>query len=228
MHRNFRLPGNALRLHQTRHRAHIPAPACIRSRDVPDPRFAPVLWMGTKTRRALRRHPARRSYGLSFRSGHRLTGLSSGFPVERPRSGGRPEVSPLSLRHRRPPTAARRPPVVVPRCPEGFAASGSRERSPAVSNRPPGSAKSDSAVSGACPARPSSAVRDREPSGLLRALPREEARMPQPPFRVPRVSVGRTPGRNRRRDGPCRTRRMGAGVRPIRRPAFDPRMRRGC
>lgn len=79
----------------------MPAPACVRARDVPDPRFAPVLWMGTKTRRALRRHSARQSSRPSFRPDHRLTGLSSGFPCEVPRSGGRREVSPLCPRHRR-------------------------------------------------------------------------------------------------------------------------------
>jgi len=134
----FRSPGTDPRQRPTRHRVHMPAPACYWARDVPDPSFAPVLWMGTSTRRALRRHPARRSSQPSFRLGHRLTGLPSGFPSETPRSGGRQEVSPSCTRCRR--GSDRGPKVPNRRLHDAsrIAAPGSRERSPVVPNRPPG------------------------------------------------------------------------------------------
>jgi len=94
-------PGCAPYQRPTRHRVNMPAPTCVLARDVPGPSFAPVLWMGTSTRRALQRHSARRSPQQSFRRSHRPTGFPSGFPVERPRLGGRRQVSPVCARYRR-------------------------------------------------------------------------------------------------------------------------------
>lgn len=114
------------------------APACYWARDVPGPSFTPVLWMGTKTRRALRRHPARRSSQLSFHRGHRPTDIPSGCPSETPRSGGRLEVSPSCTRCR---DGFDRGPRASSRCPHDalrIAAPGSRARSPVVADRPPG------------------------------------------------------------------------------------------
>lgn len=74
---------------------------------------------------------------------------------------------------------------------------------------------------------PSTAVGSHESSGPS-ARCRTKTGLPRLPFHVLRVSVGRTPGRSRRRDGPCRTRRVQTGFRPVRRPAIDWRMRRGC
>jgi hypothetical protein len=97
----IRSPGTAPYKRPTRHRVNMPAPTCVLARDVPDPSVAPVLWMGTSTRRALQRHSARRSSQQSFRRSHHPTGLPPGFPVETPRFGGRREVSPSCARWRR-------------------------------------------------------------------------------------------------------------------------------